>query len=535
MTGDSSILQDCYGGDSSAPTQDSMTRKFDARGAPKRPRPGQQQQQQQQQQVLQMSPMRAPTPMSAEPPSPPPPFEARENRLPLPQTRWVAIGAQKQPKHRAGDGSNSHNNTSNDGLMRPASGYLKLESSSGSCSVLRPPRAMARRQLDIAEALAAVTTIPPQPDGKSSFAQSVFNLANILMGVGMLGLPFALRSAGWVGGLGCLFVFGLVCWRTAILIGRELNGDPRPSHIFYEPGYKTPLLLMLPLPPPTTPSPQQLPRSSSSASSSARRDANALPTAAPGARGGGAVRMLEPTRNFPDIARAAFGEAGCVAWSSILYFELFSCVCIFFVTIGDHLHVLFPNVSAATHVLVVGAITVLPTMLLKTTALLSYLSVIGMFATIAVVAAVVASAVSEGDLSPTELDESGEVIPSHVLFNDAGLAMAFGLVAYCFSGHAIVPAIYTSMREPQRFESMVTCTFLIVVSLCAAVGASGYYMFGSGVLDQVTISLDERSTKAVGVMKVLTWLMVMTGTLLLKSLCGSCDFGLALTYISCRS
>lgn len=316
-------------------------------------------------------------------------------------------------------------------------------------------------------------------DGKSSFAQCVFNLANILMGVGLLGLPFALKSAGWVGGLGCLFVFGFICWRTAILIGRELNGDPRPSHAFVDSPFKTPLL------------PRSVPE----------------------------ARILPPIRSFPDIARAAFGETGCFILSVILYFELFSCVCIFFVTIGDHLHQLFPGIAASTHLIVVGGISMVPTIILRTPALLSYLSMVGTFATIAVVASVVASALTEGDISAevaaelcsnaTDV-EPAKGVPLHVLFNDSGLAMAFGLVAYCFSGHAIVPSIYTSMREPQRFEAMVTYTFVIVVSMCVAVGVSGYYMFGDTVLDQVTLSL-ERNSKAVGAMKVLTWLMVMTG------------------------
>lgn len=78
-------------------------------------------------------------------------------------------------------------------------------------------------------------------DGKSSVAQCVFNLANILMGVGLLGLPYALKCAGWIGGLGSLLIFGFITWRTSILIGRELNGDPRPSHAFDDSPFKSPL------------------------------------------------------------------------------------------------------------------------------------------------------------------------------------------------------------------------------------------------------------------------------------------------------
>jgi vesicular inhibitory amino acid transporter len=311
-------------------------------------------------------------------------------------------------------------------------------------------------------------------DGKSSFAQCMFNLANILMGVGLLGLPFAFNSAGWMGGILTLTVFGLIAWRTSILIGREMNGDPRPSNFFVDSPFKTPL------------QPGSVPE----------------------------ARMYPPIKSFPDIARAAFGERGCVLLSIVLYFELFSCISIFLVSMGDHLHQLYPAVSAATHCCVVAAISMIPTILLRTPALLSYLSMVGTFATIAVVLSVVFSALVEGDISERAAMKQGLELaePYHVLWNTNGLALSFGLVAYCFSGHAIVPSIYTSMREPQQFERMVTYTFGIVFVACIGVACSGYYMFGSAVKDQITLSLEQNSSAGTA-MKALTWLMVLTGEL----------------------
>ena len=65
---------------------------------------------------------------------------------------------------------------------------------------------------------------------KSTFAQCVFNFVNILMGVGLLGLPYVYKCAGWLGGSLCLLVFSIGARRTAILVARELNADPRPWH-----------------------------------------------------------------------------------------------------------------------------------------------------------------------------------------------------------------------------------------------------------------------------------------------------------------
>jgi len=86
-----------------------------------------------------------------------------------------------------------------------------------------------------------------------------------------------------------------------------------------------------------------------------------------------------------------------------------------------------------------------------------------------------------------------------------------GLVAFCFSGHAVIPSIYTSMKRPQQFEEMATYTFLLVVLCSLLVAISGYYTFGSTVEDQVTISLaDEPSGNGARAIMMLTCLMVLT-------------------------
>jgi vesicular inhibitory amino acid transporter len=326
---------------------------------------------------------------------------------------------------------------------------------------------------------------------KSSFCQATFNLANILMGVGLLGLPFAFRKAGWIGGTISVLVFGFMCWRTAILIGRELNGDPRPSSHFIDNINSLPLKKTL---------------------------------LEPGGGGGGSgataaadpknnARMLAPIATFPDIARNAFGQVGCAILSVILYFELFSCICIFFVSMGDHLHQLIPSIPTKIHMVIVSCLSIIPTIMLRTPALLSYLSAVGTIATVVVVSAVVLTAVTLGDMTEHLAEIKGvdpeAAKPYHIMFDASGITLALGLVAYCFSGHAIVPSIYTSMKNPQEFESMVTTTFLTVMVVCLAVSTSGYYMFGSQVSDQVTLSL-ERASHAGMAMKALLWLMVLT-------------------------
>jgi vesicular inhibitory amino acid transporter len=307
-------------------------------------------------------------------------------------------------------------------------------------------------------------------DGKATTAQCIFNLANILMGVGLLTLPYACKTAGALGGGLAIVSLAFVTWRTSIMIGRELNGDPRPLSYFDDSPWKSPLQ------PGSTPE----------------------------------ARMRIPLSGFPDIARAAFGDVGSVLLACVLYFELFSCIGIFMVSIGDHMHTLFPSNPATTYMVGTAIFSAVPIILLRTARLLSYLSMVGTVATVCVVVAVVLCYVFEGDITERIAETMPNVEPPyHELWNTNGIPLAFGLVAYCFSGHAIVPSIFCSMERPQDFEKVVNISFGIVLVACLAVGLSGYLMFGSFVLDQVTLSLEQNSSAALA-MTILTYLMILT-------------------------
>ena len=88
----------------------------------------------------------------------------------------------------------------------------------------------------------------------------------------MLGLPYVFKSAGWIGGFFVTLGLCLVTWRTSYYIGRELNGDPRPLHLFENAPLKSP--------------------------SNVHDDPPII------------TRMRKPINGFPGIAREALGDAG---------------------------------------------------------------------------------------------------------------------------------------------------------------------------------------------------------------------------------
>ncbi|XP_010452048.1 PREDICTED: vacuolar amino acid transporter 1-like [Camelina sativa] len=67
--------------------------------------------------------------------------------------------------------------------------------------------------------------LPPQETGSCTFSQSVLNGINVLCGVALLTMPYAVKEGGWLG-LFILFSFGVITFYTGILLKRCLENSP---------------------------------------------------------------------------------------------------------------------------------------------------------------------------------------------------------------------------------------------------------------------------------------------------------------------
>jgi len=303
--------------------------------------------------------------------------------------------------------------------------------------------------------------------------QSLFNMINSLLGVGILGTPYIFKSTGWIGGFAVTLIFALIAWRTATLVGRELNGDSRPVWMFDGNTYK------------------------STGSTNAHQ----------------IRRMYKPLTSFPDIARTAFGPKINITLSSFLYFELFSCLCIFFISLGDHLNTLFPSISKQKLMVYSAFALLVPTTLLRTPRLLSYLSAVGIASTVVVVLSVFAGVFYFGSIAEEiseTMHQDNTSEEYYTLWNISGLPIGFGIIGFTFSGHALVPSIFTAMDRPQDFEKLINMSFVVCVVCCLIVALSGYYIFGSTVDDQITVSLEKASGGDNSAISAVTWLMILT-------------------------
>jgi vesicular inhibitory amino acid transporter len=296
------------------------------------------------------------------------------------------------------------------------------------------------------------------PVGNSTTEQALANSVNILLGVGTLSVPYALKESGWTGLLVLLLLGATTNYTGKTLIRCQRRGS-------------------LPM------------RTNFNTYSDVNED--------------GAVQVVKKARRalttYEDIGEAAFGEFGRSLISWVLYAELIGTCGLFFILEGDHLKLLFESTmqSKETLMLLAAGIMIPTTWLVD----LSKLSLIG---ALGFVASVGLTGVVGFDLVKALTNPSGYEFPHTALVHYSTYPLSFGLLAFVFAGHAVFPAIYTSMQKPEEYESMLDKTYGVVMTNCLLLGCAGYFLFGDKVSSEVTLDLPAGiiSTIALGLITI---------------------------------
>lgn len=207
---------------------------------------------------------------------------------------------------------------------------------------------------------------------------------------------------------------------------------------------------------------------------------------------------------YPDIGQAAFGTAGRFAVSIILYLELYACCVEYIILESDNLSSLFPNahlnvggLHLNSHVLfaVMTTLLVLPTTWLRDLSVLSYISIGGVIASVLVVL----SLFWLGLVDQVGFKNEGTAL------NLPGIPLAIGLYGYCYSGHAVFPNIYSSLKNPNQYPSVLFASFMICTVMFSGVAVLGFAMFGQSTLSQFTLNMPQDFVAS----KVAVWTTVV--------------------------
>ncbi|KAG6528155.1 hypothetical protein ZIOFF_010304 [Zingiber officinale] len=216
----------------------------------------------------------------------------------------------------------------------------------------------------------------------------------------------------------------------------------------------------------------------------------------------------EGLETYPDIGQAAFGTAGRLVISIVLYLELYACCIEYILLERDNLSSLFPNahldlggIHMDSHLLfaIFTTLVVLPTTWLRDLSLLSYISVGGVIASVLVVM----SLFWEGAFDKVGFENKG------TLLNLQGIPIAIGIYGYCYSGHAVFPNIYSSLKKPTQFPIVLFTCFAVCTLLFAGAAALGYTMFGESTMSQFTLNMPQNLVAS----KIAVWTTISQGSL----------------------
>jgi amino acid permease len=189
--------------------------------------------------------------------------------------------------------------------------------------------------------------------------------------------------------------------------------------------------------------------------------------------------------NFPDVGEAAFGKAGKII-VRIFYFTLMLGVgCIFVILMGIFLDNLLnkvtPSMNQKLWSLVGGAAMLIPFVSLKTMKEIAILSAFGVFATFLVI--IVASVLGLIDLS------NQAVAAVHDIVIWKGLPSSLATISFSFGGNVIYSHVERVMKQPKRFNSVLTMAMGSVCGAYLIIAVIGYYVYGNEVQSPILESL----------------------------------------------
>lgn len=96
----------------------------------------------------------------------------------------------------------------------------------------------------------------------------------------------------------------------------------------------------------------------------------------------------------------------------------------------------------------------------------------------------------------------------HAAFLPAGFANAFSTITLSFGGHAVLPSIEAQMVRPQQFPMVANVAFVVLLGLYLVTSVAGYFVFGAGVASPVLCSFPRDASTPLGFAATATKLII---------------------------
>ncbi|KAI9363156.1 transmembrane amino acid transporter protein-domain-containing protein [Pilaira anomala] len=187
------------------------------------------------------------------------------------------------------------------------------------------------------------------------------------------------------------------------------------------------------------------------------------------------------SRTYGDMGAYAFGIRGRVFISILFLTELITCSVALVVLLSDGIDSLFPGHDPIL-IRVISFFILTPTLFIPVRHL-SYTSLLGILSVFSLLFVIIYDGLSKPH-APGSLHEMADTSISPEDWMT--VPMSFGLIMAGFAGHAVFPTIYRDMKSPKLYNKMVNYTYLVTALVYMTIAASGYAMFGSSTMQEIT-------------------------------------------------
>ncbi|SCU82744.1 LAME_0C02674g1_1 [Lachancea meyersii CBS 8951] len=194
---------------------------------------------------------------------------------------------------------------------------------------------------------------------------------------------------------------------------------------------------------------------------------------------------VDPTMiSYGDLAYAAFGSKGRAFISFLFTLDLLGSGVALMIIFGDSLNALFPKYSV-TFFKVLAFFAITPQAFVPLS-VLSNFSLVGIVSTLGTVVCIAFCGLYK-TTAPGSLLET--MSPPLWPENMTNFCLSIGLLSACWGGHAVFPNLKSDMRHPAKYKKCLITTYSITATADISTALLGIFMFGMGVKDEVTKSL----------------------------------------------
>ncbi|KAH0452313.1 hypothetical protein IEQ34_019612 [Dendrobium chrysotoxum] len=209
-------------------------------------------------------------------------------------------------------------------------------------------------------------------------------------------------------------------------------------------------------------------------------------------------------QTYPDIGQLAFANKGRIIMALLMHIELYFVAIGLLIIEGENISTIFPGVEV--HIfgkifegkkvfILLSSLFILPTTWPSNFRVLSYLSMASFLVFLFLLALILWIGVFQG----VGFNEKG------VTVNWSQMPTTLSIFIFSFGGHAIMPTIYSSMKDKKKFSKVLIIGFTTCTVQYGLIAVIGYLMFGEETQSILTLNLPQSLLTS----KIAIWIVVV--------------------------